>query len=71
MEKPGLPNFSSLTPIRFLEEVIAELKKVTWPTRQETIKLTGMVIIISVIVAFFVGGLDALFLSLTTIVLKR
>lgn len=58
-------------PIRFLNEVIAELKKVTWPTRQETVKLTAVVIAISVIVGAFIGGLDWVFLKGTTFVLGR
>lgn len=47
--------------INFLKEVKAELKKVNWPTREETIKYTGIVIAASVAVAFFLGGLDYLF----------
>ena len=52
---PKLPN---VAPVQFLKEVVAELKKVTWPTRAETIKLTAVVIAISVIVGLFIGGLD-------------
>jgi preprotein translocase subunit SecE len=51
--------------------VLAELKKVTWPTKNETIKLTGLVIIVSAIVALYIGGLDAIFLSLTTFFLTK
>lgn len=47
--------------IAFLKESRIELKKVTWPTRQETIRYTAMVIILSVAVALFLGGLDYLF----------
>ncbi|MDO8451928.1 MAG: preprotein translocase subunit SecE, partial [bacterium] len=39
-----------MQPGRFLKEVIAELKKVHWPTRQETVKLTVVVIAVSVAV---------------------
>lgn len=45
----------------FLKEVRLELKKVTWPTRQETIKYTTAVIVFSLVVAAFLGGLDFLF----------
>ena len=45
----------------FLKESRIELKKVTWPTRQETIRYTAAVIILSVSVALFLGGLDYLF----------
>ena len=59
------------TPIAFVQEVIAELKKVTWPTREETIKLTAVVIAISIIVGAFIGGLDSLFVKATTLLFKR
>jgi preprotein translocase subunit SecE len=42
----------------FFREVRMELKKVTWPTRKETLAATAMVIILSVVVAFFLGILD-------------
>ncbi len=47
--------------ITFLKEVKIELKKVTWPTRQETIRFTLLVIGVSAGVAIFLGGLDFLF----------
>lgn len=37
-----------------------ELKKVSWPTRKETIRLTAIVIGISLGVAIFLGSLDLL-----------
>jgi len=47
--------------IDFLKEVRIELKRVTWPTRQQTIKYTLIVISLSLAVAAFLGGLDYLF----------
>jgi len=47
--------------INFLQEVRIELKRVTWPTRQQTIKYTLIVIGLSLAVAAFLGGLDFLF----------
>ncbi len=47
--------------IDFLKEVRIELKRVTWPTRQQTIKYTLIVIGLSLAVAAFLGGLDFLF----------
>ncbi|HCX28146.1 MAG TPA: preprotein translocase subunit SecE [Candidatus Portnoybacteria bacterium] len=46
---------------KFFKEVRLELKKVTWPSRQETINYTLMVIGISLAVALFLGLLDFLF----------
>ena len=48
----------------FLKDVRVELKKVSWPSRDETVKLTGVVILISVIVAAFLGLLDFGFVTL-------
>jgi len=57
MEQPVKPAISNVAPGTFLREVIAELKKVTWPTREETVKLTVVVIVISILVGAFIGGL--------------
>ena len=70
MEKPNVPQIPKVAPKRFIEEVIAELKKVTWPSRDETIKLTVVVILLSVAVGAFIGGLDALFLAIQKAVIK-
>ncbi len=43
---------------QFLKEVKQEVKKVTWPTRAETIRYSLMVIVASLIVAIYLGGLD-------------
>jgi len=45
----------------FLKEVRLEMKKVNWPTRKETIKYTLIVVGLSIIVAAFLGGLDAIY----------
>lgn len=65
------PKVSTVAPNRFIGEVVTELKKVTWPTRQETIKLTGMVIVISLVVGAFIGGLDILLVKITSLILPK
>lgn len=50
--------------ITFLKEVRLEMKKVNWPTRQETIRYTLIVIGISVAVAMFLGAFDFIFTTL-------
>jgi preprotein translocase subunit SecE len=42
----------------FLSDIREELKKVIWPTKQDMIRLTATVIIISLIVAAYVGIID-------------
>lgn len=70
MDKPTMPSFNA-NPVHFVKEVTQELKKVTWPTREETIKLTGVVIVISVVVALFIAGLDSGLLQITSLLYKR
>ena len=46
---------------RFLREVVAELRKVIWPTRKEMITYTVVVIVFVVFMVALVAGLDVLF----------
>ena len=46
---------------RFIEESWSELKKVTWPTREQTRNLTVLVFVISGAVGLFIAVFDALF----------
>jgi len=39
-------------------EVVAELKKVTWPSRQDTAYLAMVVIVVSLVVGALLGGID-------------
>jgi preprotein translocase subunit SecE len=44
--------------ITFLSEVRSELEKVTWPKRNTVLNYLSLVIVISAVVAVFVGGID-------------
>jgi len=55
---------------RYLREVRDEVQKVTWPTKQQTIEKTVLVIVVSVIVGAYIGGLDFLFTQLTSFIIK-
>jgi preprotein translocase subunit SecE len=46
---------------RWVEDIISELRKVTWPTRQDTTNLTMVVVVVSVAVGLALGGIDLLF----------
>lgn len=48
---------------RWFRETISELRRVSWPTRAEALYLTRVVIIVMIISAIILGGLDALFES--------
>ncbi len=58
------------SPITFLKEVQDELRKVVWPTKDEVIRLTGVVILVSIIVGLFLGGADFVFTKVIAIFIK-
>lgn len=45
----------------FLKDVKLELSRVNWPTKQQTIKYTGAVVVLSLVIAGFLGALDFVF----------
>lgn len=45
-------------------DIKSELKKVTWPSREETIKLTVVVITVSLIIAAYIGIIDFLLVQI-------
>ncbi len=47
--------------INFFKESITELKKIKWPTFKETLQYTLIVVIISLVVAVYLGSLDYVF----------
>jgi preprotein translocase subunit SecE len=46
---------------RWAEEIIAELRKVTWPSREETWYLTVVVLVVAGAVGLLLGGIDIFF----------
>src|ERR1044072_1746258 len=48
----------------FLPEVVAEMRKVSFPSRQEVIGTTGVVLVTSVIFAVYLWGVDLVILRL-------
>jgi preprotein translocase subunit SecE len=51
---------------RFIEEAWSELKKVTWPTREQWTRLTVLVFVVSVAVGAYIAVFDALFTFIVT-----
>ena len=52
--------------ITYLKETKGELKHVNWPTRQQVLWSTVGVLVISGVVAYFLGLFDALFAKILT-----
>lgn len=57
-----------VSPITFVKQTQDELKKVVWPSRPEVVRLTLIVIFVSVVVGLYIGGLDYVFTKATEFV---
>jgi preprotein translocase subunit SecE len=56
--------------IRYLRETRAELKKVTWPTREEATNLTYIVLGVTLAFSVFLGLLDWIFTQVFQLILS-
>lgn len=65
--RPRVPSIRIGEQVR---EVRSELRKVVWPTRDEAIRLTGVVIGVCVAIGFFLGGVDFLFAEMFRLILR-
>lgn len=54
----------------FLDESRQELKKVNWPTKEETLKYTVFVIITSIALSLFLGFWDAIFIKMVQFIIS-
>lgn len=58
------------TPITFIRQTSDELKKVTWPTKENVIRLTVIVLFISFVVGLYIGAIDFILTKITETLLK-
>ena len=62
VKPPGAPTKKERTkPAQFIREVIAELKKVAWPTRQEVVAYSIVVLVSVIVIATLIFGMDYVF----------
>jgi len=61
---------ASIGPLDFLRQAYAELKKAKWPTRKEAIRLTMVVIIVSVFVGAYIAACDFLLTRAVTLLVS-
>jgi preprotein translocase subunit SecE len=52
------------SPGEFIRQVRTEIGKVVWPSRQETLQTAIMVLILTIILAVFFLGVDAVFAAI-------
>lgn len=57
--------------VQFLREVKVELKKVTWPSRKQTVGSTVVVIVLVLVISLFLGVVDVGLSSLIRVVLQQ
>ena len=55
--------------ISYIKEVGFETKNIKWPTKKQIISYTLIVITLSILLAIYVGALDAFFARLLSIIL--
>ncbi len=55
--RSGLAAVASWRP-RFIMDIINELRKVVWPSRQDTAHLTVVVVVVALLVGAALGGID-------------
>ena len=55
---------------RYFDEVVSELRKVSWPTREQVRNLTVLVFAISFVVGLYITVLDSVFRGLIGLVAK-
>ena len=66
-KKAGQPN----AVVRYIRETRGEIRKVTWPTRQESWRLTGIVLLVTVATAFFLWFFDFIFSGAIQFLIER
>ncbi len=55
--------------LRYFGDIVSELRRVTWPTREETTRLTIMVIAVAATVGLFLGLVDMAFARVIVVIL--
>ena len=55
---------------KFLNDVYQELQKVAWPSREELLGSTAVVIIMSLLVAIFIGAVDKILNAIVNVLIK-
>lgn len=57
--------------VKYFKDTAAEMKQVAWPTQQQAMTYTALVIGISAVVALYAGAFDFLFAEIISILVER
>lgn len=55
--------------VRYFRDTRAEISKVTWPTREEGLRLTWVVTVVTIVAAIVLFGIDSLFSLIVTLII--
>ena len=55
---------------KWYRETRAELSKVSWPTREQGLRLTGIVLLVTLISAIAIFGIDSLFSTVARLIIS-
>ena len=70
-KNPKMAKFPAISsPVAFFRQSRDELKKVTWPSRQTTIRYTIVVLVGSLAVGLLAGGLDYVYTKLLQLIIS-
>lgn len=65
------PTKPTVNPVvRYLRETRAELAKVTWPTREEWLRLSGIVLLVTAVMAVILGAAEAIGAEIMSLLLR-
>jgi len=56
--RPSHANTKGFRPVQFIKEVVSELRKAVWPSREETLRLTWVVLLIGGLIGSLLGLYD-------------
>ncbi|MBI3282893.1 preprotein translocase subunit SecE [Candidatus Curtissbacteria bacterium] len=55
----------AINPLTYVKQSKQELDKVIWPTKTETLRLTVIVLLISILIGAYIAGIDAILAKLS------
>ena len=56
--------------VRYFRDTRAEIAKVTWPTREEGLRLSGIVLLITAVSTVVLFGIDSLFAYIVSFLIR-
>lgn len=69
-QEPGKNFLQDNAVVNYIQDAAEELRRVTWPTREEALRLSVIVLVTTIISAIFLGGLDLLFQKLAALLVN-